>query len=135
MYCQERRGGPGRGKIVARQICALPDYPQQEGATNKSSSLYVLHVRLARRGAEGHSATLRHDSQRVRLLEAMESGLRSGGTSGFWRAQLAAEERAHPSPGDRTYGMAEAESMLGMTNDALRNLQQVLARRQPALMR
>lgn len=79
-------------------------------------------------------ATLRHNTSQLRLLDEMDRAFRTGGAPAMWRTQLAAEERLHPSPNDRTYNMASAEAALGDKDACLRDLAQLAARREPSMI-
>jgi tetratricopeptide (TPR) repeat protein len=78
--------------------------------------------------------TLRHNTAHMRLLDEMDRAYRTGGAPAMWRAELAEEERRHPSPGDRTYSMAVAEAALGEKDASLHDLEQLAARRDPTVM-
>ena len=52
----------------------------------------------------------------------------------MWRAQLAQEERLHPSPNDRTYTMASAEAALGEKDACFRDLAQLTARHESSMI-
>ncbi len=79
-------------------------------------------------------ATLRHDTGKLRLLDEMDSAYRAGGAAAMWRAQLAEEERLHPSPDDRTYTMATAEAALGEKDACLHDLAQLTARHEAGMI-
>jgi tetratricopeptide (TPR) repeat protein len=79
-------------------------------------------------------STLRHDPQGLKRLDAFEPAYRAGGASALWQAMLAEEERAHPSPNDRTYGMATAEAALGQRDASFHDLSQLAARRDRSLI-
>lgn len=73
-------------------------------------------------------ATLRHNTAQLRLLDEEDRAFRAGGAPAMWRTQLANEERLHPSPNDRTYGMASAEAAMGDKDACLRDLAQLAKR-------
>jgi len=79
-------------------------------------------------------ATLRHNTSQLRLLDEMDRAFRAGGAPAMWRAQLANEERLHPSPNDRTYNMASAEAAMGDKDACLRDLAQLAARRDSGMI-
>lgn len=79
-------------------------------------------------------ADLRHDSDRLRMLDVLEPAYRSGGAKAMWSALLAEEEHHHPSRNDRTKLMADAEALLGRSEDSLRDLAQQAARRDPSMI-
>ena len=79
-------------------------------------------------------ATLRHDAAGIKVLDELEPAFRSGGAPAMWRALLAEEERNHPALNDRTYAMADAEALLGQKEARLRDLEQLIARRDPSVI-
>jgi tetratricopeptide (TPR) repeat protein len=110
-----------------------PDSPAPYGIL---STLSLVEPRdIPRYLYEGRRfATLRHDDAGLKKLEEIEQAFRSGGAPALWRALLAEEERAHPSPNDRTYSMAAAEAVLGQRDASLHDLAQLAARRDPSLI-
>jgi tetratricopeptide (TPR) repeat protein len=76
-------------------------------------------------------ATLRHDNQRLHALDLVEPAYRKGGPHALWQAMLDQELSLHPSPKDRTVGMADAEALLGLDEQSLRDLAQVAGRHDP----
>ena len=79
-------------------------------------------------------ATLRHDTRQLRLLDEMDRAYRAGGATAMWRAQLAQEERLHPSPDDRTYTMATAEAALGEKDACFHDLAQLTAHHEAGMI-
>jgi len=79
-------------------------------------------------------ATLRHDTRQLRLLDEMDRAYRAGGAPAMWRAQLAEEERLHPSPNDRTYTMATSEAALGDNDACFHDLAQLTARHESGMI-
>jgi tetratricopeptide (TPR) repeat protein len=80
------------------------------------------------------AAMLRHDPKGVESFARLDAAYHDGGAPAMWRAQLTGEEQAHPSPNDRTYGMASAEAALGLNEDSLRDLKQMADRRDRMLI-
>jgi tetratricopeptide (TPR) repeat protein len=76
-------------------------------------------------------AMLRHDSEKLHMLDAMEPAYRSGGAPALWHAIFSEEERLHP--GVHTFSMAESEVALGRNDDAFRDLVQLAVRRDPQM--
>jgi tetratricopeptide (TPR) repeat protein len=70
-------------------------------------------------------AQLRHSDEELEILNAMEPAYERLGEAAMWRAMLETEQRRHPAPGHPTYQMAQCEVALGMTDAALRDLEEL----------
>jgi tetratricopeptide (TPR) repeat protein len=74
-------------------------------------------------------AMIRKDQEELDVVAAGESGYRSAGEQGMWAAMLAIEKKLHPEPGHPTYFMAEVEAALQRNDDAVRDLEALVAQK------
>jgi Tfp pilus assembly protein PilF len=67
-------------------------------------------------------AELRHSDEELALLKAGEPAYRELGETKMWQTMLQAERKLHPDPDHPTYSTLQLEAVLGMREDALRDL-------------
>lgn len=77
---------------------------------------------------------LRHSDETLQVAAAAEPALRRGSEHGMWTAILTTEEKLHPGSADRTFLMAEAETVLGNDDAAFADLNQLAQRHNGEVM-
>ncbi len=79
-------------------------------------------------------AELRHDQQWLQLNKAADRAYRTGGEMAMWKSMLEFDRRLHPTGSGNLYQMAEAEAMLGHTDEAFAALDQLVEAHNPIAM-
>ena len=77
---------------------------------------------------------MRKNSEELRTLREAEEAFAAHGETELWRVFLATERRQHPRPERPSYRMAEAESALGMREQALADLERLTQLREPLMI-
>lgn len=79
-------------------------------------------------------AELRHDEEWLRLNKAADRAYRSGGEMAMWKSMLDFGKRFHPKAENDLYQIAEAEAMLGHTDEAFAELGTLVDQHNPVAM-
>ena len=79
-------------------------------------------------------AELRHDEEWMRMNKAAERAYRSGGEMAMWKSMLEFDRQLHPVEASELYPIAEAEAVLGHTDDSFAILDRLIEQHNPIAM-